>query len=93
MNKERSYLRGALIGALGFSLSAIVGDFTSVVLFRSNLIESVLNQIGEDQALIGLYTALFLVLTIIVLGAGVGGAVGGLALSYVNPRHAAANTS
>ena len=84
MKNERSYLRGALIGALGFSLSAIVGDFTSLMLFRSNLIEIVLNQIGEDQMLVGLYTAIFLVLAIIVLGAGVGGAVGGLALSYVN---------
>ena len=85
MNNERSYLRGALIGALGFSLSAIIGDFASYMLFRSNLIGIVLDRIGEGQELVGLYTAIFMALTIIALGAGIGGAIGGLSLSYVNP--------
>lgn len=83
--KETHLFRSIGISAVGFGLGGVIGNFSLYLLIRSNILRWPLELIPEDQTLVVLISAIVLVVLGIAVTTGIGGAIGGLALSMIDP--------
>lgn len=78
MANTKYHLRSAVLSAAGFGVGFTVGAFLSSALYRSPLVEPILDSLAAGRLL----TGVILVLLIAGLGGALGGALGGPALAY-----------
>lgn len=83
--RETNYLKSILISGLGFGVGGVLGNFVLYLLVRSQVLKWPLSLVPEDQQLVVLVTAIVLVVLAIGLSTGIGGALGGYALSIIDP--------
>ena len=75
---KKVHLHPLLTGLVGFILATAIGFLTSYLLFKTGLLQLLLNLVPEDQPLVRVLLSLFLVF----VGMGLGGAVNGVLRGY-----------
>ncbi len=80
-----SYLRSALIGAIGLTLGGMAGLLLISLLLQSRFLGWLARLVVDQQPLIALYIGLIGAYLCIALGAGLGMVLGGLALHRIDP--------
>ena len=80
MPKMKQHLGGALVSGVGFGAGFVLGALLSNLIFDSGLLNSALDLFQRGRWIAGLALAL----AVTGFGGGVGGAVGGLTLSYAH---------
>ena len=80
MSNWKINLRNTLMSALGFGLGFVIGGLVAFLIFRNDILAPVRDLFGAGRFILGL-TLIFLVIGLTV---AIGGAIGGLALSYVS---------
>jgi len=83
--KETNYLKSIAFASLGFGVGGVVGNFALYLLVRSQILRWPLSFIPEDQNFIKLLSAIVLVVLGLGFSTGIGGAIGGFALSRIDP--------
>jgi len=83
--KETNLLRSIVVSGLGFGIGGVIGNFVLYLLIRSEILSWPLTLIPEDQDLVKLISAIVLVIIGIAVTTGIGGAIGGIALSMIDP--------
>lgn len=79
-----SYLRNALVGAIGLTLGGILGVALTYLLLQSPLLGWLVGLAPEGQPLVGLYIGLIAAYLLITIGAGLGMLLGGWALHQID---------
>jgi hypothetical protein len=82
---ETHYFRSVLVSGLAFGVGGAIGNFALYLLIRSGLLSWPVNLIPEDQSFVILLLAISMVILGIAISAGLGGAIGGYALSTIDP--------
>lgn len=80
-----TYLRSALVGAIGLTLGGMAGVALVFLLFQTRLIGWIARLVSASQPLVGLYIGLIGAYLWLALGAGLGMLLGGLALHRIDP--------
>jgi phosphatidylserine/phosphatidylglycerophosphate/cardiolipin synthase-like enzyme len=83
--KETHFSRSILLGGLAFGVGGVIGYFVLYLLIRSQLLNLPLNLIPEGQSLVLLLSTIVLLIIGIGITTGIGGAIGGFALSSIDP--------
>ena len=83
--RETNYLRSIFLSGLGFGIGGVIGNLVLYLLVRSQILGWPLNFVPEGQQLAHLLSILVLIILGIGLSTGLGGAIGGFALSMVDP--------
>jgi phosphatidylserine/phosphatidylglycerophosphate/cardiolipin synthase-like enzyme len=89
--RETHYPRSILFGGLAFGLGGVIGIFALYFMLRSELLQYPLIIIPEEQSLVLLIGAITLLVLGIGLTTGLGGALGGYALSSIDPIYPRGN--
>lgn len=83
--KETHFPRSIFVGGLAFGLGAVIGYFALFLLIRSQILSIPLNLIPEGQSLVLLLSTIVMLVIGIGITTGIGGAIGGYALSSIDP--------
>jgi hypothetical protein len=83
--KETHFGRSILFGGLAFGLGGAIGYFALYLMIRSQLLNYPLRLVPEGQPLVLLLSTIVLLIIGIGITTGAGGAIGGYALSSIDP--------
>ena len=83
--RETHYLKSILVSGMAFGVGGVVGNFALYLLIRSEILSWPLNLIPESQSLVLLLSTIVLLILGIGITTGIGGAIGGFALSTIDP--------